>query len=126
VEEVDPPEPEDQQQAAAGEAQERGGHALGESGLDGGRRGQDHLTEHDQREQAVPLGNVLGMPAGHRSGSLRPDRHRDVEQGERKERDQAGGVGKREPEQPERLHDRDADGVSDCDGLAGRVVAGRP
>ena len=46
-----------------------------------------------------------GCHAGHRPGPLGPDRHRDVEQGEREERDQAGGLREREPEQPQRLHD---------------------
>ena len=69
--------------------------------------GQDALAEHDDREQAVALGDVVRVPRRH-PGPLGPHRHGELGDDKQEEDREAGIVRQQQPQQPRHLHDRDA------------------
>ena len=77
------------------------------------RRGEHRLAEHDDREQAVPLGDVPRVPR-RAFGRLRPHRHERLEQGEHDEARDEQGLGNGEPRDPSDLDEREPDGVAQC------------
>ena len=111
--EVHPPHRVHDQQPADDQRHQRRQRFAGrQRRLDGDGRREDRLAEHDQREQAVPFGDVMRVPRGRR-GALGPYRHR---QFERRQRDEARAPKVRDPEQlrdPRELQDRDAERRSD-------------
>jgi hypothetical protein len=107
-----------------------GGAALGglrEHDLDRLHAGEDDLTQHDDREQAVALGDVVGVERRRSPTLLGDDGHRQLgedEQAEGRVEDPVAVEG--QPADPERLHDGDPDGVGQGGGAVRGVTAGDP
>ena len=89
VVEVQPPRAEGEQDAADGDHDQPGGDALRPDLADADARREDRLAEHDDREQAVALLDVLGVEqAGVACPCARvgPQRHEQLADGEHEER----------------------------------------
>ncbi len=82
-----------------------------EGGLHADAGGEDGLAQHDDREQAVALGDVVGVPRG-ATGALGPQRHRQLSRHQHEERGHAHALGQRQPGDPEDLEDADSHGVA--------------
>ncbi len=110
--EVDPPGREADQQPAAGDRQQFPQRpVLVQRRLDGDGRGRDRLTEHDQGEQPVALGDVLGVPGG-APAALRVHRHAQLGGDQQQDHRQPGPVRQEEQHHPADLDGGDAPGVA--------------
>jgi hypothetical protein len=125
LEEVGPPQPHQQHQPRDRDDHETGGDALGERSLHRVGRREDALPEQDDREEAVSLGDVPGMPR-RPALALGPDRYRQVGEGEHDEGDDAPFRRHEEPQDPPDLHDRDADRVAPGRRAAFGMLGRRP
>ena len=84
------------------------------------------VSQHDQGEQPVALGDVLRVPRGH-PGPLGPDGHGQLGGGQDQEADPPGVLARQGEEgDPADLHHADAEGVAQARRPVGRVAAGRP
>ncbi|CAG6396458.1 hypothetical protein SCOCK_410035 [Actinacidiphila cocklensis] len=114
----------DQQPAGRDRQQQVEGGGLVERGLHRDRGRRDRLAQHDEREQAVPLGDVVRMPGG-APHVFRVGRHRELRHDQQQEAADPQGAGQQDQAHPAELHHDQARRVAQRDrplrpGLAGR------
>ncbi len=103
-----------------------GREARRRGGLHGHGRRRHALTQHDQREEAVALADVLGMPGRAPPASLRPGRDEHLGQRQQGERHLTPDVRQEQAGYPADLHRGDGRGVAARGRPARRVTSGRP
>ena len=126
--EVHPPHPE--RESDAGEPDERrlDGPPIGtHDRVERGDGAEDHLSERDDRQQPVPLGDVMRVPRRDAEPALGDDRTGQLDDHEHRgdrEHDTDRGVGHQQPD-PADLGDEQRDGVGECATSAARRRVGR-
>ena len=97
-----------------------------EGGVHPERAGRERLSEHDDREGAVPFGNVPRVPR-RAPGGFGKDRYQQL--GRHQDQEYPGGNAmgdKEKPRHPARLDHRYPGRIAQGGGAAGRVRYGRP